>query len=162
MIVVLAVVAAVLLGSSFCMLHSTDNEAIEVVKSQSDKLNIKYRSQLSVKRKGIVETFLLGTDVIQVIIPEDKEFFAYVSRRNMEVTTLYNPESMVSALNKIGIKYNKMWPPFLNNDKSEIFINENQAKKNLLEYAIKIGLPIDVQPQNFRLISLVAFGLPNG
>lgn len=153
LIIGLSVVAATLIGLGFCMPRISDKEAIEAVKSLSEKLNINYRDHLLVTKKRIIQTLLLGGDVITVVLPEDKEFFAFVSRRNKEVTALYNPKSMISALKKIGIEYIETWPPFLNrnNDKVNLFINESQAKVSLLEYATKIGLPSDVQPPEFSL-----------
>jgi len=141
----------VVLGYSLCGHNVSDNEAIGIAKSLSDRLNIKHNHQLSVKSKSIMETLFIGTDAIPVVFTDNNKLLAFVSDKNKQVSQLSNPEAMDRVLSELGPEYRKTWPSFWKQEKPGLFIDENSAKQILLEHASKIGLPRDVEHPEFRL-----------
>jgi hypothetical protein len=138
-------IIVLLVGYSHIENNLSGNDVIGLANSLADRLNVKHNHQLSVKPKGIVETLLLGTDTLPVVISDNNKLLAFVSSKNREVTQLNNPEAMDGVLDKLGPEYRKTLPPFWKKDKPELFMEENQARKILLELANKIGLPSDVE-----------------
>jgi len=131
--------------------HISDNEAIGIARSLSERLNIKHNHELKVRWKGIAEILFFGTDTLPVVFSDNNKLLAFVSRKNKVVTRLNNPEAMDRVLDKLGPEYRKTWPPFWKIDKPELFIDENQARVILKGLSEKIGLPNDVQDPEFHL-----------